>query len=62
MKTFGEMNRMVKGPVKGPEDPDNMRLTFENLTHDQLVDVAIHLYNDSMRLRRELDDAAGIIR
>lgn len=41
---------------------DNMPEFLLSLPHDQLTDVACRLYDDCMRLRRELDKLQGIIR
>jgi hypothetical protein len=43
-------------------DPDGMRPYFAELPAAQLAAHCLHLYYDAARLRRELDDAQGVIR
>lgn len=39
-----------------------LRVLFADMTHEEIVEVAINLSLDATRLRRELDDKDGIIR
>jgi hypothetical protein len=41
---------------------DEMRNYFERLSHEELVNTAIELQLDAIRLREELDKVQGIIR
>ncbi len=39
-----------------------MRDYLESLTREQLLEIVLRLYEETLRLRRELDDATGVIR
>ncbi len=63
MKAFKEyVVERSQNIIKENDDPENMQSYFAKLPHEQLVEVALHLYYDAARLRRELDDSTGTIR
>jgi hypothetical protein len=41
---------------------EELRLYLQDLTKEQVIEIAIRLSQDAERLRRELDDVTGVIR
>jgi hypothetical protein len=61
----GNMERIIEdvGTMMAViDDPDGMYEYFMGVEKNELVCIAIEMYYDSLRLRRELDEATGVIR
>ena len=52
----------LKAMERTAADDESLRQYFAGLDADHLRDIAFRLYKDAERLRRELDDANGVIR
>ena len=58
-----KVNRMNKQRRSDLDTADtNFREMFTEMPHEELVEVALRLSADAARLRRELDEANGVIR